>query len=243
MEFLASLNLLSAILLGLLGAGHCMAMCGGIIASLSMSLDVDGNTTQLGARIGRPKAKRHWPKLVGYQLGRIISYTVFGLLAGWLGYGIQGASPLPILKLLSASLLIAMGLYISRLWMGLSVLEKGGKYLWKYVSPLSRFVLPVRSPAQAFALGTLWGWLPCGLVYTALGYALALGDALSAALFMLAFGIGTLPSTLSLGALGGQLKQLLNRPTVRGVSALIFVLFGLWNLYALYSGTPHHHPH
>jgi uncharacterized protein len=220
-------TLASAILLGLMGASHCLAMCGGIISSLSI--------------VTREQSRR-WPLVVSYQLGRISCYTLFGLAFGWLGFHTNQLSPLPVLQVLSGVLLILMGLYISRLWMAISYLERAGKLVWNKISPLSKPLLPVTNSRQAILLGALWGWLPCGLVYTALGYALTTASPVNSALFMLFFGLGTLPATLLAGAASLRLKSWLNHPVVRNISALLFIGLGVYSLLSLLlTGETHHH--
>lgn len=214
-----------------MGAGHCLAMCGGIISSLSVTSAADVE-------------KKNWYFIVIYQIGRISSYTLFGATAGWFGLQFSHLTPLPLLKILSGTLLIVMALYVSQLWMGLRHLESVGKLLWIKISPLTKRLLPVTTPTNAFLLGCLWGWLPCGLVYTSLGYALSLGDTLSSASFMLAFGLGTLPATILAGGASLSLKHFLNHKLVRLLSSLIFFLMGIFTLYMVFSavkdGYPHH---
>ena len=85
--------------------------------------------------------------------------------------------------------------------------------------------------AQAFPLGLLWGWLPCGLVYSALVTALASGSAASGALMMLAFGLGTLPNLLLAGLLAARLKAYAAKPAVRLIAGLVVLGFGLRGLF------------
>jgi len=221
-------NIASAVLLGLMGAGHCLAMCGGIISSLSIT-SVDG------------QSQKKWCYIVVYQIGRIGSYSAFGATAGWMGLQVNQLMPIPILKILSGLLLIAMALYVSRHWFGLNQLEKLGKILWKLISPLSKTLLPVTSTRKAFLLGSVWGWLPCGLVYTALGYAIALGDSFNSSLFMFFFGIGTLPATLLAASASLKLKSFLNNTLVRNSTALVFLLMGIFTLYQVVILVPMHH--
>ena len=225
--FLAA-QLSTAFVLGLLGAGHCLGMCGGIITSLSMA---SGND--------KPK----WSFVGLYQVGRLTSYSAIGLLAGLLGSQLENVTRFPLLKLLSAVLLILMGLYLSRLWMAIGLLEKLGSGLWSKISPIARKLLPVRSPKQALLLGALWGWLPCGLVYTSLGYAITTANAFSSALFMLFFGLGTLPATLAAGAGSNALKVWLNKPLLRYLIAGILISFGGLLLLQILVGelTTHQH--
>ncbi|MET1253885.1 sulfite exporter TauE/SafE family protein [Aliikangiella maris] len=229
---LEQVTLLSAVILGLMGAGHCIGMCGGIISTLSMATD----------------DKQHkWFKVISYQIGRISSYTTLGLIAGWLGNQSQRVTDFPVLQTISGVLLILMGLYISKAWNAITYLEKVGKLLWNKISPLSKHLLPVKSIKQALFLGALWGWLPCGLVYTSLGYALTLATPINSGLFMLFFGIGTLPATLAAGAASVTLKIWLNKKPVQWASALVLILFGFYILYGLFFADStmagHHHHH
>ena len=223
-----SINFVGALTLGIMGAGHCMAMCGGIISTLSMVTGADESA-----------GRRH---LFLYQFGRIFSYSLIGAIAGSLGFLLDKATTLPFLQVFSGTLLIAMALYISIVWMVLSSLERIGKILWNRISPLSKKLLPVKNNKQALLLGALWGWLPCGLVYTSLAYAITLSDSVQSSLFMLAFGLGTLPATLVLGEANKKLKKQLNSPVARYLLAVLFFSWGCFTLYsALFTQVGHHH--
>lgn len=208
---------LALFLVGLLGGGHCLGMCGGIVGALSL-----GRASKLSVQLS-------------YNLGRIASYGVAGALAGTLGGGLDAASsalsgqlPLRIGLALAANLmLILLGIYLMGATRSLLWVENLGSGLWRRLQPLSRALLPARTPRQAFPLGLLWGWLPCGLVYSALISALTTGSAWRGAGMMLAFGLGTLPVLLLAGALATQLNTLLRRPTVRRLAGLAVLLIGL----------------
>jgi len=223
---------LAALVLGLMGAGHCIGMCGGIINALSFTTSTK-------------KVKKKWVNLFAYQFGRIMSYSTFGLLGGLMGQQIEHASTMPILKITSGVLLILMGLYLSRIWMLLTYLEKFGHRLWSKISPLSKKLLPVRLTRQALLLGVLWGWLPCGLVYSSLGFAITEASPLNSALFMFAFGVGTLPATLLVGTTSLNLKRWLNLDLVRYTVSTLYFLYGIWVIYAVFalgnSELGHHH--
>ncbi|MFF7708215.1 sulfite exporter TauE/SafE family protein [Pseudomonas sp. NPDC007930] len=208
--------LASAWLLGLLGGGHCLGMCGGLMGALSLA--------------GPADATRRWPRLLGYNLGRILSYALAGLLFGSLGLAVAHTPALNVLRTLAALLLIAMGLYLAGWWHGLTRIEALGRGLWRRLQPLSRPLLPVRTTGQALLLGALWGWLPCGLVYSALLWSAAQGDALKSAALMLAFGLGTWPLMLATGAASQGLLALLRRRRVRVAAGLLVLGFGLWSL-------------
>jgi len=90
------------------------------------------------------------------------------------------------------------------------------------------------SPTQwALGLGALWGWLPCGLVYSALASSLSAGSAARGALMMLAFGLGTLPNLLLAGIVLARLNEFVRRPAVRIFSGLLVLGFGLYGLLGL----------
>jgi sulfite exporter TauE/SafE len=83
---------------------------------------------------------------------------------------------------------------------------------------------------RALLLGTLWGWLPCGLVYSTLLWAASQGDVLHSGLLMLAFGLGTWPVLIATGLAAERLGALLRRRGVRLAGGLLVIIFGLWTL-------------
>jgi sulfite exporter TauE/SafE len=96
--------------------------------------------------------------------------------------------------------------------------------------------MPVRSPGHAFALGTLWGWLPCGLVYSVLIWSISAGDALRGALLMLAFGLGTLPNLLAMGVAAARLNAFTRLPAVRIAAGAAVMGFGVWSVWTALGG-------
>ena len=217
---------ISAFLLGLMGAVHCIGMCGGIVGALSMSGSVPVVPQQ------------HF--VLAYNLGRITSYTVAGALAGSLGAYAMDLVALHhaqlILKLLAALFMILLGLYLSGWWQVLTRLERVGTHLWRYIQPLGRNFLPVRSEAGAYMVGLVWGWLPCGLVYTALIYSLTAGGLVQGAGLMFSFGLGTLPLMLSMGFAGARLAKAVRDARVRALAGLMVIGFGLFMGYEALRG-------
>lgn len=209
-------SLIAAYGLGLAGAGHCLGMCGGVVAALSFAVPAD-------ARAAR------WKLNAGYNLGRILSYSLMGGLAAAFASRLPTGG-LPLARTLAGLLLIAMGLYLANWWRGLLWLERGGHWLWRRLKPLGDRCLPLDSFAKAVGVGAVWGWLPCGLVYAALGYALAQPNGVSGALVMAAFGIGTLPALLIGAMLADRVKRLLASRRVRTLFAAAYLAFGLWTL-------------
>ena len=206
---------LALFLVGLLGGTHCVGMCGGIVGALSMG----------GARF-----QLH----LAYNLGRILSYATAGAIVGALGQmsiSLAGQWPLRNLFYLVANLmLIALGLYLIGVQQILGIVESLGQSLWRRLQPLGRHLLPVRTVGQAFPVGMLWGWLPCGLVYSALATALSSGSSWQGALLMLAFGAGTLPNLLLAGLLAARLRDYTQQPVVRWLAGGLIGGYGVWGL-------------
>jgi len=219
-----------AFALGFFSSVHCVGMCGGIMAALTMAIP-----EQAKGRRGR--------LIFSYNVGRLLSYTVMGVLVGLLSAPLAGGAAGPWLRVLAGLLLIAMGLYLGDWWRGLTWLERGGSYLWRYVQPLSKGLMPVQRAPQALLLGGLWGWLPCGLVYTALAYALAQAQPLPSGAVMLAFGLGTLPTLLAMGFAAQTVMKLLRQRQVRWGFGFLIMLFGVWTLGMTAYHSLHHHSH
>jgi len=220
--------LTAAFLLGLFSSAHCVGMCGGIMGALSMAIPANAKG-------------RRWIILLSYNIGRISSYALMGAIVGLFARQITEAGGAVWLRWFAGLLLIAMGLYLANWWRGLTYLETGGRYLWAYLQPLGKALMPVDSAAKAVALGGIWGWLPCGLVYSALVYAMAQGDAIGGGLVMFAFGLGTLPAVLATGFVAQQFGRLLQRRQIRWSFALVVILFGLWTIWGGGHGNHQHH--
>jgi len=210
---------LALFLVGLLGGTHCVGMCGGIVGAMSM-----------GGQAG-------WGMHLAYNGGRILSYVVAGAIAGALGaasMGLEGQVPARLILYFIANLmLVALGLYLLGVTRALAFTERAGQKLWIHLQPLTRRFLPARSVGQAFPLGLLWGWLPCGLVYSALASALTAGSATRGGLMMLAFGLGTLPNLLLAGIVLARLNEFVRRPVLRTLSGLLVLGFGLYGFLGL----------
>lgn len=210
---------LALFLVGLLGGTHCVGMCGGIVGALSMG------------------APARWSMLLSYNAGRIISYSAAGAIAGALGaasLGLEGQVPARlILYFLANLMLVALGFYLLGVARALAFTERVGQNLWRVLQPLTKRFLPARTMSQAFPLGLLWGWLPCGLVYSALASSLSAGSAGRGALMMLAFGLGTLPNLLLAGIVLARLNEFVRRPAVRMFSGLLVLGFGLYGFLGL----------
>lgn len=212
--------LAGALAFGLFGSLHCVGMCGGIVAALG----------QAGAD------RSHGPGAIAadaipYHVGRITSYALAGAGAGAMGAAFsEGVGGGFAVRVAAGLLLMAGGAYVAGWWMGLGRLERVLTPLWRRISPLTKRLLPADTVPRRLALGALWGWLPCGLVLSALALAAASGGPGQGALTMAAFGLGTAPSLLAVGAFGRFVGGLGRRISVRRGAGVALCVFGLWTI-------------
>jgi sulfite exporter TauE/SafE len=217
-------GLVTAFLVGLLGGVHCIGMCGGIVGALTFGLSqkVKGSLAET------------LPFLLAYNGGRILSYSLAGAAIGGLGavaahLMVFNQAQL-VLQVVAGLFMVALGLYLGDWWFGLVRLERLGGVVWRKLEPLGKRLMPVHTPRQAFALGLVWGWLPCGLVYSVLIWAISAGSALEGGLLLFSFGLGTLPNLLAMGAVAGKLAGFLRQTWVRSLAGGAVVLFGLFTV-------------
>lgn len=214
-----AVNLVAALSIGFLGSSHCLVMCGGIASALQLAMPQLGLRQQLKLQLM-------------LSLGRLTTYALLGALTGAFGAAVLVKLGISFfwLKLLAGVLLLLMALYVARLWFALTLLEKSGAALWRKVQPLAKSLLPLDKNRKALAYGLCWGLLPCGLVYSSLGWSLASGSAWQGALLMLAFGLGTLPAMLAVGRFARQLSQFKNNPLVRATAAVMLAFYALYTI-------------
>lgn len=217
---MSEFSIVAVFLAGLLGGVHCLGMCGSIVGIF---------TTQV------PQERTRWPFHLAYSSGRILSYAAAGALVGAVGQaGLLMRDAVPVQHLLfalSSFMLVALGLYLAGVWGMVRRLEQFGGGLWQRLQPYTRRLLPVNTVPRALGLGALWGWLPCGLVYSVLITALASGSAGQGALIMLAFGLGTLPNLLAIGLFWESVKGWVQSPQVRLAAGVLVMGFGVYGLY------------
>lgn len=219
-----SLSIFNAFIVGLFSSIHCLGMCGGIIGTLTMSL---------------PETVRHHAlRLLSYtamfNLGRLASYTLAGTLAGAFGQTVmEYLSPHHahlLLQIFATLIMVGIGIHLAGWFPRFNLIEKLGAPLWKRLEPLAHRLLPVQRPGQALLFGLLWGWLPCGLVYAALIWSTSSGDAMHGALFMLAFGAGTLLPVMTAGMLTGWMVKLSHTPYIRPIIGSLIIVLALLSL-------------
>lgn len=227
--------LVVAAILGLVSTVHCVGMCGGIVGMLTMSVPVEVRQNKL----------QLLSYTFSYNTGRILSYTLAGVAAGALSGSVfdpefarEGPS---VLRVIASLLVVAIGLYLAGWLPRWTMLERIGAPLWRAIEPYGKRLLPVRSLPKALMFGMVWGWLPCSPVYSALALSLTTGSALAGGLFMLVFGVGTLPTLMSAGFLAGlatRIRRFRHLNKLAGASLVVMGLIGL-----VLGTIPHEHEH
>ena len=217
----------AAFVLGLASGVHCIGMCGGIVGAFSSQ----------GVVQGPLQAARREPSmaLLGlFNTGRVASYTAAGALAGIFGSAGAYAAHLIDIQMvffvLANLALVLIGLHLAGLSPMLALLERLGAPLWRLIQPAAAKLLPANTPLRALAAGTVWGWLPCGLVYGMLATAVAAGSIAGGAMTMLAFGLGTVPNLMLAGVALVRLRQFVSRRAVRLAAGGMVLMFGLFGL-------------
>lgn len=231
-----TLTIFNAFIVGLFSTLHCLGMCGGIIGTLTMSLPESVRNNNL--------------RLLSYtsifNLGRLLSYTLAGAIAGAFGQTIMEAiSPRYahlMLQVFATLIMVGIGIHLAGWFPRFNMIEKIGSPLWHKLEPFAHRLLPVQRPVQAFVFGLVWGWLPCGLVYAALIWSTSAGGATHGALFMLAFGAGTLLPVMTAGMLTGLMVRLSHLPNIKPIIGSIIIIMALLSLgMTLQQGVSHNH--
>lgn len=216
-----STSYLFAFTMGLFSSLHCLGMCGSIIGSLTLSLSPEI----------RNNKRRLFPFVLNYNLGRITSYVIAGAIVGvfqiFFTIPFDEGEGHRLLQILSAIVMTSAGLYIGGWFPRFAYIEKAGSRFWRLIEPLGRKLIPVKSKLQAFLFGIVWGWLPCGLVYTSLALAATTGDVLRSAITMFAFGLGTLPSVMGVGIMTEILTKLSRMQRFKQLIGVMFIMLAL----------------
>jgi len=223
-------SLVTAFLLGLFSSAHCIAMCGSVIGALTLTLPAEI----------RQQPRKMFPFVFNYNVGRILSYAIAGSIVGFLASPLAQVNGLLVLRYLSVLVMISMGLYLAGWFPKFAHAEKIGAPIWRKLQPIGHKLLPVRSLKQAFLLGAVWGWLPCGLVYAGLAVAATTGDPLYAASVMLTFGLGTLPAVMGAGMFAGMLASLARNQLFRKLAGVSIILMAVLVLLWPHGDHQHH---
>jgi hypothetical protein len=216
MEAIAT-SYISAFLLGLFSAVHCITMCGSIIGALTLSLSKEARENQ----------SKMFSYVLNYNLGRLFSYGTAGAIVGLLSSPLVEFNGHAVLRYLSSVVMIAMGLYLAGWFPEFARMERMGAPIWRWLQPIGQKLLPVKTRTQALFLGIIWGWLPCGLVYAALAVAATVGDPGKASLVMLAFGAGTLPAVMGAGLFTGMLATMARVRQLRQIAGVLIIAMAM----------------
>jgi hypothetical protein len=215
----------AATLAGLAGSGHCLAMCGGMAGALGMR----------AGQSAKNAAQRIYNASL-YHVGRLGGYALAGGLCGLIGSSTQwlqhGSQWMSVLRVAGGILILLVAARIALRWNLLGGLERLGARFWILLRPLAARQVTASGPLSSLTLGLLWGWLPCGLVYSMLLFAAMSQSATAGAAILFAYGVGTLPAMLGASLFAGQMQRVLNQPTWRVGTALLLVAFGLWTIVA-----------
>ena len=204
------MGLWTAFSLGLLGSLHCVGMCGPIALLLPY------------------RGHRPWQSyfyIVSYQLGRIGSYALIGILPGMLGLGFLLAGYQKGLALTLGIVLLLAGLLSGRSWRS-STRRQTGLPWQNWIQQNLGQLLRSNHPLRFLGVGLLNGFLPCGLVYLALAGAVSQEGILHAMLYMACFGLGTLPMMLGASLIGKRLGHSW-RPYLQRIYPLSLLLMGV----------------
>lgn len=208
---------LAAFVIGLFSSLHCIGMCGSIIGTLTYSLSQEL----------RNNKRILFSIILSYNLGRVASYAIAGAVVGLLSLPFSQGMAYRFLQLVSAAIMTGAGLYIGGWFPRFAYIEKMGSRFWKLIEPFGRKMIPVKTRSQAMLFGMVWGWLPCGLIYTALALAATTGNVMHSSMTMLAFGLGTLPAVVGVGIMTTLLARLSKARLFKQIVGVLFIIFAL----------------
>ena len=216
----------TALVLGLAGSFHCIGMCGPI----AFVLPVDRSS----------KSKLIFQTFL-YHFGRIISYSLIGLLFGFIGKGLYLAGFQQRLSILMGVVMIAIVIIPASLFNRYNFSKPLYKIIGKVKQKLGLY-LSKKSNKALFLIGFFNGFLPCGLVYMALLGSISTGNALNGSLYMAIFGIGTIPLMTGAIFLGNFVNLSLRNKIQKAIPVFVVIIGLLFILRGLGLGIPYISP-
>mgnify|MGYP000194248714 CR=1 FL=1 len=207
----------TALLMGLMGAGHCAAMCGSLTVAVGFSI---------------PKERSMLFSAFLMSSGRILGYGIIGVAANLFAQSflaITGGSVL-YLSILAGILLFLVGMHIANLNSLILKTEILGALIQPLIQPIKQRLTPIDNNFKCLAYGFFWGFLPCGLVYSALSLALVSPTAMSGGLVMLFFGLGTLPTLVGLTSFSVKINGMLQQQKIRLALGVVVMAMGLYHI-------------
>ncbi|HFL8819309.1 MAG TPA: sulfite exporter TauE/SafE family protein [Candidatus Azoamicus sp. OHIO2] len=214
------LDYFTAILIGLISSGHCLSMCGGIVVAFSF----------------KTYSKNQYIYQFLYNIGRITSYSLIAIIVNLFGVFLFDFSGYYsyYLKIFSNFILIIIGLHICNIFHGLFFIESFLWNFWNIISSIIGKINPLKSIYHAFLLGMVWGYIPCGLIYSTIIWTAGFGSITKSFMLIILFGIGTLPSMLLAGVLSTKFKNILYNKIVRSIAGSFIILFGIKNIIMIF---------
>lgn len=200
-----------AFFMGLFGSLHCVAMCGPLVLALPNA----------GRQMWKQIANR-----IFYQIGRISMYGLLGLILGLIGNSIAIKGWQQGISIFTGALLISMGLFNLFSASFPDIIRLQSKFMQPVIKRMGYWLY---RPGGSFMAGVLNGVLPCGMVYMALAAALNADSIWNGGLFMLYFGIGTLPMMMAVAIIGTFLKHKIGFSFNKWLPAMLFIM-GVWFL-------------
>ncbi len=208
------MNLLSPFLIGLFSSVHCLAMCGGLCGLFCRN---------------KPK----FSTILLINFGRIISYTLLGLLFAGFIQGLALTIPIGRIGFWIRSVLGLVLIFLgTRILLNKASLHSffSNNYLWNKAKTKLHRLNNKNSSLAHLGKGMLWGLIPCGLLYGVLIAAATTSSMLAGGLFMLAFGLGTLPSMFVAAGLMASWQQKLSKKSFRYSAGIFIIIIGFWSL-------------
>ena len=218
--------LLSAIILGLMGSLHCVGMCGPI--AFMLPVDRTNNLKKI-------------TQIFIYHFGRVLAYGTIGLVFGLLGKGLYVFGMQQKLSVAIGILMIVLVLIPYKVFNKYNLSKPIYKIISKVKNRLGQ-ALKKKSPDTFLTIGFLNGFLPCGLVYMALLGAVAMGNPAEGSLYMILFGLGTIPLMTTAIYFSGLLKGVVRHKVQRLIPVFVIIIGVLFILRGLGLGIPYVSP-
>ena len=216
------LVLISALLLGLMGSFHCAGMCGPI----AIALPLHGN--------------RLPQKIYGgvlYNLGRTLTYGVMGAVFGLLGQGVKMIGFQQKVSIIMGAIMI-ISVFFPSIFKNQYSTDKSWISLVGKLKSAIAGMFAIRSFSSLFFIGLANGLLPCGLVYIAIAGAIGTGEVVYGSMYMIMFGLGTIPMMLSIAIAGNVLSLAIRKKINRLIPVLVVVVGVFFILRGLSLGIP-----
>ncbi|EIJ38812.1 hypothetical protein JoomaDRAFT_1807 [Galbibacter orientalis DSM 19592] len=218
--------LLSAVILGMLGSFHCIGMCGPIAFLLPLD--------------HKNKTKKAF-QIVIYHSGRILTYALIGFIFGWLGKGLFVSGLQQRLSIIIGIIIILIALIPLKKTKSNLITKKMMLWISRVQSALGK-QLKKKKTSALFSIGILNGFLPCGLVYMALFTAIALGNPYQSSIYMVFFGLGTIPLMTSAVYLGNFLSVSVRKKITKAIPVFVICIGILFIVRGLGLGIPYLSP-